>query len=65
VDTAHPEGVRFVDGVDVVVLTRLAPRFTDVGDMFDAYLRDADVAALPAFLKALATAVARGWLLGA
>ena len=64
VDAAHPEGVRFVDGVDVVALTGLAPRFTDVGDMFDAYLRRGDVVTLPAFLKALATAVARGWLLG-
>jgi len=64
VDAASPEGVRFVDGVDMVALTRLAPRFGDVADMFDAYGRDAEVVALPAFLKALATAVARGWLLG-
>ena len=63
VDAANPEGVRFVDGVDVVVLTRLAPRFGDVADLFDAYLGEGDVVALPAFLKALATAVARGWLL--
>ena len=64
VDTATPEGVRFVDGVDVVVLTRLAARFHEPVDMFEAYLQEADVVALPSFLKALATTVARGWLLG-
>ncbi len=64
VDLAHPEGVRFVDGVDVVVLTRLAPRFSDVVDMFEEYQRNGAVVTLPSFLKALATAVARGWLLG-
>ena len=64
VDAASPEGVRFVDGVDMVVLTRLAPRCTEVPGLFEAYLREGDAVALPAFLKALATAVARGWLLG-
>ena len=64
VDALTPEGVRFVDGVDVVVLTGLAARFHDPVDMFEAYLREAEVVALPAFLKALATTVARGWLLG-
>ncbi len=65
VDGAAPEGVRFVDGVDVVVLTRLAPGYRDVPDLFEAYVRDAGVVAWPAFLKALSTAVARGWLLDA
>ncbi len=65
VDDATPEGVRFVDGVDVVVLTRLAPDYQQVPDLFEAYVQHAGVVALPAFLKALATAVARGWLLDA
>ena len=64
VDAATPEGVRFVEGVDMVVLTRLAPRFADVGEVFAEYLKETDVVTLPAFLKALSTAVARGWLLG-
>jgi hypothetical protein len=64
VDAASPDGVRFVDGVDVVVLTRLANGFRQVPDLFDAYGRELGPVALPAFLKALATAVARGWLLG-
>ena len=53
VDAATPEGVRFVDGVDVVVLTRLAPGFSSVPDLFDAYVREVEPVALPAFLKAL------------
>ncbi len=65
VDGAAPEGVRYVDGVDVVVLTSLASRYQQVPDLFEAYVRDAGVVELPAFLKALSTAVARGWLLDA
>ena len=64
VDDAAPEGLRFVDGVDVVVLTRLAPRFQQVPDLLEAYAREVELVPLPAFLKALSTAVAKGWLLG-
>lgn len=63
VDAATPEGVRFVDGVDVVWLIRMAPTFRQVPDVFDAYVRAVEPVPLPAFLKALATAVAKGWLL--
>lgn len=59
-----PEGVRFVDGVDVVALARLAPGARQVPDLLDEYARRVAPAALHDFLKALATAVARGWLLG-
>ncbi len=63
VDAATPEGVRFVDGVDVVWLIQRAPALRQVPDIFDAYLREVGPVALPAFLKALSTAVAKGWLL--
>ena len=45
-------------------LTRLAPGFQQVPELFDAYTREVGPVPLPVFLKALATAVARGWLLG-
>lgn len=60
-----PDGVRFVDGVDVVTLVRLAPGCAEVPNLFEEYVRSAGAIDLPAFLKALATAVARRWLLGA
>lgn len=58
-----PDGVRYVDGVDVVRLTRLAPGAADVPSLFEKYVLDAGPTDLPAFAKALATAVARGWLI--
>lgn len=63
VDAATPDGVRFVDGVDVVWLSRRAPGFAQVPDVFDAYVREVEPVALPAFLKALSTTIAKGWLL--
>ncbi len=63
VDAANPEGVRYVDGVDVVWLSRRAPAFGQVPDVFEAYVREVEPVALPAFLKALSTAVAKRWLL--
>lgn len=59
-----PDGVRYVDGVDVVTLVRLAPGSRDVPNLFEEYVRSAGPIDLPAFLKTLATAVARRWLLG-
>jgi hypothetical protein len=59
-----PGGVRFVDGVDVVTLVRLAPRHAEVLNLFEDYVRCAGAIDLAAFLKALATAVGSGWLLG-
>jgi len=58
-----PDGVRYVDDVDVVVLACLAPTAGDVPNLFASYLRCAPRVDLHAFLKALATAVARRWLL--
>jgi len=59
-----PDGVRYVDGVDVVALVRLAPGCRQVPNLFEEYVRAAGPIDLPAFLKAVATAVARRWLLG-
>jgi hypothetical protein len=58
----QPEGVRFVDGIDVLRLVEMAPEQSQAPDLFDAYCREMGAADLPAFLRALATAVARGWL---
>ncbi|MEZ5421368.1 MAG: tryptophan 7-halogenase [Vicinamibacterales bacterium] len=60
-----PNGVRFLDQVDVVTLVRLAAGVSQVPDLFDAYLRQAAPVPLPEFLKALSTAIASGWLLDA
>jgi hypothetical protein len=63
VDAGHPEGVRYLHDVDVLALVELAPSHTDVGELFDAYTRRQGPVALPEFLRALATALARGWLI--
>ena len=58
----EPRGVRFVGDVDVVALADLAPDAGDVPDLFERYCRRVAPVSLPDFLRALATAVARGWL---
>jgi flavin-dependent dehydrogenase len=61
--SAHsPSGIRFVRDVDVIALIDLAPHYSDVPGLFDAYCRRSGPVALPDFLRALATALARGWL---
>jgi len=57
-----PAGIRYVSGIDVVTLSELAPRSSQVPDLYEAYLKRAGSAPLHDFLQALATAVARGWL---
>ena len=56
-----PGGVRYVRAVDVLALLELAPFHSQVSDLFEAYRRSSPVT-LPDFLYALATAVARRWL---
>jgi 2-polyprenyl-6-methoxyphenol hydroxylase-like FAD-dependent oxidoreductase len=58
----RPEGARFAYDVDLLTLVELAPSFTSVPDLFDAYNRRAAPVALPDFLGALATAIADRWL---
>ena len=62
VDAGYPAGIRHARGVDLLLLLELAPLHRQVPDLFEAYLRRSSGAALPDFLYALATAVARRWL---
>jgi hypothetical protein len=62
VTAADPHGVRYVSGIDVVALLSLAPNARQVPDAFDAYGTRVGAAPLPDFLRALATSMARGWL---
>jgi flavin-dependent dehydrogenase len=55
-------GVRYCRNVDLVVLARLAPRFGQVPDLYEAYNRAAAPAPLPDFLGALSTLVGFGML---
>jgi hypothetical protein len=55
-------GVRFLHDIDVVTLVELAPTCGQVPDLYDACVRRVGPMDLAAFLTALATAVARGWL---
>lgn len=54
--------VRYVSGVDVIRLRALAPRFRHVPDLYAGYCREHGEVPLPDFLMALATSVARRWL---
>jgi hypothetical protein len=56
------EAIRFVHGIDVVALRELAPQYSQVPDLFEAYCRLHANVVLHDFLFALATAVARRWL---
>lgn len=56
------ESIQFVCGVDVAALSTLAPGFSQVPDLFEAYCRAHGKVSLHDFLFALATAVARRWL---
>jgi len=55
-------GLRYVRGIDMVVLAELAPLSRSVPDLFDACVRQVGPMSLHDFLFAVATAVARGWL---
>ncbi len=62
---ADSAGVRYVQDVDVVTLVELAPMCSQVPDLYEACVRRSGPTDLAAFLAALATAVARGWLVDA
>lgn len=57
-----PDGVRYVRDVDLIALVDLAPHFSQVPDLFDAYNRRTAPVSLPDFLSALSSALAKGWL---
>ena len=58
----YPHGVRYVRGIDMIDLVELAPAARQVPDLYDACVRQQGPVQLHDFLLALATAVARGWL---
>lgn len=62
VSVEYPRGVRYVRGIDMVALVELAPGVHQVPDLYETYVRRAGSAPLPDLLFAVATAVARGWL---
>ena len=64
VTATEPAGVRYLSDVDVLALIELAPNHQQVPDLFEAYNRRHAPVSLPDFLTALATAVARGFLVG-
>ena len=57
-----PDGVRYLRGIDLVALTRLAPAHRDVGDLCAAVARHHPGVALPDILGALSFLIARGAL---
>lgn len=59
---AWPLGARWVQGVLLPDLVRIAPEQATVPDLFEAYAGSHPGLALPAFLTALATAFAAGFL---
>jgi flavin-dependent dehydrogenase len=62
VSAAHPRGIRYVRGVDMVALIELAPGVRQVPDLYEAYQKRLGSAPLHDFLFAVATALARRWL---
>lgn len=54
--------IRYVAGVDVIALRAMGPRFAQVPDLYEGYCRVHGEVPLPDFLMALATSVARRWL---
>jgi hypothetical protein len=57
-----PDGLRYLRNVDLVALTRLAPNFADVGELYEAFARTNPEVILPDFLGALSVLIARGAL---
>jgi flavin-dependent dehydrogenase len=62
VSVDQPPGVRYIRGVDMVVLIELAQATRQVPELFETYVQRMGSVPLPDFLFAVATAVARGWL---
>lgn len=58
----HPGGTRFLHDIDVVTMLELAPHYRDVAELYQACVNRLGPMPLPAFLTALATALARRWL---
>jgi flavin-dependent dehydrogenase len=52
-----PNGIRYCRNVDLLLITRIAARYDQVPDLFDAYNRQAPPAPLPDFLGALSALI--------
>jgi len=59
---AWPDGIRYLRGVDLLALVRLAPQYTDAGALFEVFVREHPAVILPDVAGALAVLVARGAL---
>jgi hypothetical protein len=59
---AYPEGMRFVNNVDLCVLVDLMPVHSDVPELWAAYNGISTPVSLPDFLTALATTFAAGFV---
>jgi flavin-dependent dehydrogenase len=59
---AWPEGIRYLRGVDLVQLLKLAPAHRDVGDLYRAVTQAGPPVILPDFLGALSALIAAGAL---
>jgi flavin-dependent dehydrogenase len=59
---AWPEGVRYLRNIDLLLMLKLAPQHTDVGEMYDAMFKEQPGISLPDFLGALSTLIAKGGL---
>ena len=62
VSSADPRGVRYIRGIDLVLLIELAPTVQTVPDLFEACVKRLGSMSLHDFLLALATTIARRWL---
>jgi len=62
VTAEHPNGIRYVRGVDLVALLDLAPATRQVPEAYEIYLQRLGPTRLDDFLLAVATAVAGRWL---
>ena len=59
---AYPEGMRFMNHVDLCALVELAPAHSDVSELWAAYNGISTPVSLPDFLTALATTFATGFV---
>ena len=62
VSAAAPQGIRYLRGIDMLAIVELAPSSRSVPDLYEASVKRLGSVPLHDFLFAVATAVARGWL---
>lgn len=62
VSAEEPAGIRYAFDVDLLALLEIAPRHRSVPSAFEAYNQRCPPVAIPEFLAALSTALAKNWL---